>query len=523
MKRFITLALLLSVLAPLWAQHFLTLDSCRALALRNNKQLNISRLNQQVAAYIRKSTRTKYLPKVDALGSYQYMSREISLLSDGQKNSLNNAGTHLAGAAGKSLQHVGGQVSTGLQQLLSSLAQQGAITPQMAQALGQQFSQHLGIIGQQLSGTLGQQLGQWGNALGQELTNSLRTDTKQIWSGAIMVRQPIFMGGAITAANKMADLGITMAANDLDLKQQNTLYNIDQAYWLVVSLRQKQQLAHSYRDLVQQLDNDVYKMIHQGVATKAQGLRVDVKVNEADMKITQAEDGLTLSKMLLCQLCGLPMESDITLADEQQGASIELPPYAIKASTDTITNQRPELRMLQTAVNLSRQNTRLIRAAYLPHVALTGGYLVSNPNVYNGFQRKFSGVWNVGITLQVPVWNWQEGTYKVRAAKAATNIAQMELNDALEKIQLQVSQSRFKVKEAEKRYAMAQKNMKSAEENLRCANIGFREGVMEITDVMAAQTAWQEAESQRIDAQIDVRMSRIALDKALGTLQITTY
>ena len=236
------------------------------------------------------------------------------------------------------------------------------------------------------------------------------------------------------------------------------------------------------------------------------------------MQITQVEDGLALAKMLLCQLCGLPMDSNITLADENNRQLITdsaLPELA----ADSASAARPEVRMLQNAVDMSQEATKLVRAQYLPHVALTGGYMISNPNVFDGFSRHFAGVWNVGVLVQVPVWNWFEGRYKVRASKAATNIALSELQDAQEKINLQVSQSRFKVKEAQKKYAMATQNLLSAEENLRCANVGFKEGVMEITDVMAAQTAWQMALSQRIDAEIDVKLTQVGLQKALGILQ----
>ena len=293
---------------------------------------------------------------------------------------------------------------------------------------------------------------------------------------------------------------------------------------MVVSLRQKQKLANSYRDLVKKLDDDVHKMIKQGVATKADGLKVDVKVNEADMQIMQVEDGLSLSKMLLCQLCGISINENIHLEDEEK-ETLAVSALASNAdmqkiaSADSAKNTRPELRMLQNTVDITKESVKLVRAAYLPHVALTGGYMISNPNVFNGFQKKFSGVWNIGVLVQVPVWNWFDGTYKVRAAKAAANIAQMNLDDTQEKIKLQITQSQFKVKEAQKRLLLAQKNIKSAEENLRCANLGFKEGVMKVTDVMAAQTAWQQAQSQKIDAEIDVKITQVALNKALGILQ----
>ena len=237
------------------------------------------------------------------------------------------------------------------------------------------------------------------------------------------------------------------------------------------------------------------------------------------MQITQVDDGLVLSKMLLCQLCGLPMDERITLTDEDKDHIDTHAAVAAETYTpDKDFSSRPEVRMLQHSVNLGEANTKLVRSAFLPHLALTGGYSISNPNVFNGFQKNFSGVWNVGIMLQVPIWNWFEGKYKVRASKAATSMARLELADAQEKIDLQITQGRFKLKEARKRLAMAERNIASAEENLRCAQVGFKEGVMESTDVLAAQTAWQQAQSQKIDAQVEVKMAQVNLEKALGIL-----
>ena len=495
MKKVLTFFMLIGAFLPIQAQqHVLTLDSCRAMALRNNKQLNVARLKQNVAMNTRKALRTKYLPKIDAMGSYELFSKEISLLNDKQKNALGNLGTNMSGSIG-----------TNLSSIITNMAQQGIISPQTAQQMGNVLS------------SLSTPLAQAGNQLGQSINDAFRTDTRQIWTGAFLLRQPIYMGGAIIAANKIADITEKMTANDLDLRTQTTLYNIDQTYWTVVSLREKEKLAISYRDLVRKLNSDIKKMIKEGVATRADGLKVDVKVNEAEMQVTQVENGLSLAKMLLCQLCGLPLDEDISLYDEHKETLHTT--YSAENTVDSITISRPELRMLQNTIDISRQNTRLIRAEYLPHIALTGGYLISNPNVFNGFQRNFSGVWNIGVLIQIPVWNWFESSYKIKASKTTTNIAMMEFNDAEEKIALQVSQSRFKVKEAYKRLAMANENIKSAEENLRCANLGFSEGVIETTDVMAAQTAWQQAQSQKIDAEVEVKLAQVNLNKALGILQ----
>jgi len=479
------------------AQQLLTLDSCRAMALRNNKQMGVSRVKQEVAANLRKSARTKYLPHVSALGGYEWTSKEISLLSDDQKKALSNMGTSLTTAVGPDIPAV---LSMLPQDMVSQLVQSG-LTPE--------------VIQQQLLPSAANAL----NAKGQQIVNLFRTDTRNMFAGAVMVTQPVFMGGAIVALNKMADIGEEMAANSAENVRQTTLYSIDQAYWQVVSLRHKQKLAQGYLSLVKKLDDDVQKMIREGVATRAEGLSVSVKVNEAEMMLTKVNDGLVLSKMLLCQLCGLSMNEQVTLVEEEAPSilSQEVDASAVLSQGDGAA--RPELRQLQNIVDLSRQQTNVLKAANLPQVALTGGYAVTNPNLFNGFEKKFSGVWNVGVMVRVPIWNWGDVAYKVRASKGATAIASLELEEVREKIALQVNQSTFRVNEANKNLALAQASIQKADENLRMANLGFSEGVISSTTVMEAQTAWLQAQSQKIDAEIDVKLSQVNLQKALGTLR----
>lgn len=477
------------------AQQTLTLDSCRAMALRNNKTLSASRLQLDMARYNKKAAKTKYLPHISALGGYELTSREISLLSKDQKSALANAGTNTTGA-----------LHNDIAGALTNLAQQGILTPEQASNLGGMFGQ------------VGSKIGEAVNHVGQNIVDAFRTDTRQMYALSVMLTQPVYMGGAIIAANRMAAIGEEMAQNNIEASTQNTLHSIDQAYWTVVSVHHKKQLAESYLAVVKKLDDDVSKMIREGVATRADGLKVDVKVNEAEMSLTQAENGLALAKMLLCQLCGMDVDSDITLADENTDNIVEQADDA-QADRAVAMENRPELKLLQNSADMSRQATKLVRAAYLPQVLLTGGYVATNPNVFNGFERKLSGMWNVGVMVRVPLWNWMEGTYKVRASRIATTIVELERDDIREKIDLQVSQSQFKVKEANRRLAMAIKNVENAEENLRCANLGFKEGVIPTTDVMAAQTAWVQAQSQKIDAEVDVKMSQVNLKKALGVLQ----
>lgn len=493
MKQLITLITVLCSALPSFAQT-LSLDSCRAMAMRNNRQLAIGKVKKDIAYNVRKAARTKYLPKVTALGGYELMSKEISLLNNTQKSFLENLGTNAISS-----------ITTPIMQELQGLVQKGMISQEGAAQIQQAIAENTSGVATA------------GNTIGEKVKDAFRTDTRQIFAGSVMLTQPLYMGGAITALNRMADLQEKLAANHLDQQSNETIYNIDHTYWLVVSLRHKYQLAKSFNKLVSKLNDDVQNMINEGVATRADGLKVAVKVNESEMALTQAENGISLAKMLLCQECGIPLDSEITLEDENtQNLAFVNDEYII--DTETAISNRPETKMLENAVDLTRQATKLVRAAYLPQVALTGGYMISNPNLYNGFEKKFSGIWNVGIIARVPVWNWFESTYKIRASKAATTMVEYELVEVKEKMELQIQQAKYKVSEANKRLAMADKNIKSAEENLRCADIGFKEGVISSTDVIGAQTAWYQAQSQKIDAEIEVRMTQLNLKKALGKM-----
>ena len=483
--RALTLGLLLLLPLTAEAQRLLTLDSCRAMALRNNKQMSVSKTKQDIAANMQKSARTKYLPHVSAVGGYVWTSKEISILSDDAKDALSNLGTT-----------AGADLKEGLSQIASTL-------PADAQMrIGQEVSQFSSMLDQ----------------TGQGLVNALRTDTRNMFAGAVMVTQPVFMGGAIVAANKMADIEVGMAANTLEAKRQNTLFTIDQAYWQVVSLCHKKRLAESYVELVKKLKADVQRLIEEGVATKGDGLSISVRVNEAEMALRKVNDGLVLSKMLLCQHIGLPVSEQITLADENTD-SIVLEEQPATADVQLAEQNRPELKVLQSSVDLTRQTTNLLKAGNLPQVLLTGGYAATNPNTFNGFEKKFAGFWNLGVLVRIPIWNWGDVKYKVRASKGATTIANLELQEARDLVELQVNQNAFKVEEANKRLEMAKADIANADENLRMANIGYREGFVNTTTVMEAHTAWLQAQSSKIDAEIDVKMSQVELQKALGTLE----
>ena len=342
-------------------------------------------------------------------------------------------------------------------------------------------------------------------------------DVQNIWVGNVSLVQPVFMGGKIVNYNQITKFAKQLAESMNNLQLQDLIYKTDETYWQVISLVNKKKLADAYVDLLRKMDSDVTAMIYEGVATEADGLSVKVKLNEAEMAQTKVENGLALTRMLLAQICGLSLEEDLSLADEKLD---NFPVETTQASADLneAFMNRNELRSLDLATKIYKRKERIALAEMLPNVALAANYFVTNPNVFNGFKNDFAGMFNVGVMVKVPLSGWWEGTYRRNSAKAETRIKTLEWQDAREKIELQVSQSVYKVNEAGKKLIASSRNMENAEENLRRANFGFEEGVIPALNLMEAQTAWVSARSSLIDAQIEVKLTEVYLSKALGKL-----
>ncbi len=463
------------VIAFLASGQVVTLDSCRHMALRNNKEIQQAALAIDKAGYQRKEAAAAYLPQFDLTVGYIYNSRRVSLVKEDQMLPT------------KSFNLETGTYDYNL-----------VIDPRTGTPLQ--------VNGQYVPSTI---------ALLPK--SGLSYNIHNLMGGALTVTQPIYMGGKITAMNQITDLAQQLAREMRDSKIEDVVYNVDAAYWQVVSLCAKQKLARSYVSLVEKLDNDVKAMVNEGVATRANQLAVDVKLNEANVDLTKVDNGVTLSRMLLAQLCGLPVNTMMTLADEgQDELGILLSPSTY--NLDEVFNKRHDVRSLELATKIYDQQVKVARSEMMPKLAAVAALHATNPNSYDGFENRFGAAFSVGATLRMPLWHWGGLSNKVKAAQVEANLKRLELDDAKEKIALQISQAAFRYQEAFKTYEATKANLAQADENLRIADIAFKEGMGTIDEVLAAQTAWLKANSEKIDAEIDVQLTHEYLNKVMGDL-----
>lgn len=476
MMRKLMIGLIVLVVGQGEALAQVSLDSCRRMAIANNKEIIQQQIKIEQAGYQRKQAEAAYLPSLDFEGGYIFNQKKLSLVDHDQLLPT------------KSFNPATGTYDFNL------LTDPTTGMPIMNN--GQPIPSQVALLPK----------------------SALTYDVHNVFAASLTLTQPIYMGGKIRAMNNITHYAEQLAQSMHSTKVQDVVYSVDEAYWRVVSLVAKQKLAESYLKLVKNLDDDVQKMINQGVATRANKLTVDVKVNEANVALAKVNNGVELSRMALNQLCGLPIHSRFTLEDENKKEVVGSL-HATHVVMDSVYARRHEIRSLELAAKIYDEKAKVAKSEMLPQVAAFAAYHASNPNSYNGFENKFGFAFSMGAMVKVPLWHWGGLSNKYKEALAESRLQKVKIEDAREKISLQVNQATFRYEEAWKTFDKTKSNLIEANENLRCSQLAFREGVANLETVIAAQTAWLQACSENIDAQIDILLCDVYLSKVMGEMK----
>jgi len=489
MNKIVLIAIAIMLSMQLFSQKVIQLDTCRQMALSHNKSLKMAQESVNAAWELKKAAFTQFLPNFVANGTYTWNQKNISLLSE---DALLPVGSKMAdGSFGFTADQISNKWTLVNGQPVPLDATNSPFNPKTSPKKIQ-----------------------WkGYALLPK--SAMEFDIQNVFAATIGFIQPIFMGGKIMELYHIARYGENLAKAQYENKVTELLLEVDEAYWRVVSLGNKVKLAIEYRNLIIQLDSNVNVMIEEGVATKSEALKIKVKLNEAEITLTKAEDGLALSRMALNQLCGISLDESYTLGDQDLTTEEDIQLIPI----DQALSNRPEIKVLNQLENIAKSNEKIMLSRFMPNIALTGNYLISNPSAFNGFKNEYGGMFTVGIVANVPLFHFGDKFHTLNASKSQHKMAVLQIEETKEKMQLQIKQFSFKIAESKKKKISTQLNVEQAEENLRYATEGFEEGVITSTDLLAAQTAWLSAKSENIDAKIDTKLCNVYLAKSLGTLK----
>ncbi len=446
----------------------LTLDECRSRALEYNKSLASSRLQIQKQEADLKAMKTNFLPNFKIIAADFYNTGKTTInpdLSTTFASGISNA-----------------------QNVLAQLAANPAYAP---------------LVG-----------GIKSIAGGFKLPDDfLEFKVGNVFTAGVGFIEPLYAGGKITAGYKMNKLGVSMAQNKVRLTEQEVLLNTDNAYVLCVRAKEMGGVARSYKAVLDELKKTVENAKKHGVRTQNDVLKVQVKLNEAELNILKADNAYRLAQMNLAQVIGMPLTERIEVTTD--GLYIPTDNNVLFDGSTDISN-RPEYDLLNQKTEMARLKIKLTRSDFLPNLAMFGSYSYLNGMKLMGERLFNTGSATVGVVLKVPLFHFGEGLQKVRSAKAAYQISQLEQQELNEKMQLELLQATNLLQEAALEIAVTNKSVEQAAENMRLSKRHYEVGTETLSDHLEAQALWQQANASSVEARCNYLVAYTKYMKARG-------
>lgn len=343
------------------------------------------------------------------------------------------------------------------------------------------------------------------------------------YMAGINLTQPIYTGGKITAANRMAAVGQDVYRQQLRATRMDVIADAEKAYWTYVGVLEKVEMTKAYLALMDSVYEMTNNSVEIGMANRQSLLRVNTRRSEIVYRLNQAQAGADICRMALCRAIGV---SDTTTIHPTESISVS---DNLPMMNDDVTN-RPESIILSKNIELKKHQVTMTRADFLPVVGLQLGWSAygnikmkgwsqdeaGNPVPFSSTTNDngFSGI----LSVQIPLFHWGEGIKKVRRAKLDVENAQLSLQRNTKLMQLEARQNYNNVVTGLELIRTADKAMNEADENLRMMREQYEVGLNTLTDLLEAQSQWQTSYSNLIEAQTQYRINQVEYLRSIGEL-----
>lgn len=347
---------------------------------------------------------------------------------------------------------------------------------------------------------------------------------KGVYMAGISVTQPIFAGGKIVAANRLAAIGGKVAAEELRRTRIDVAANAETTYWNYVAVLAKADMMRSYVALVDTAYAQTLSAVNAGMATRTDLLRIEARRSQVAYQHEQVTAGTDLCRMALCTALGLDLSTPLTVGagDLQLIVTPELNDYDLQL--------RPEMQLLRAAIEAKEQQVRMTRADFLPRAGLQAGWsaygglnldmMTQGPDgQFHPLRNKISGNgWTVMLSLQVPLFHWGEGVKKVRKARLEVENARLDLEHTSRLLELQVQQAITNVRTGSELVRSASKAAALADASLAATTESYNLGLASITELLDAQSQWHTSRASLIEAYAGLHISLTDYRAATATL-----
>ncbi len=253
---------------------------------------------------------------------------------------------------------------------------------------------------------------------------------------------------------------------------------------------------------------DVTVSVNAGVTTRNDLLQVQLKVNEIESQTLQVENGLAISKQLLGQYIGKSDEFDVACTIDVN--TIPLLDARLKQDHQAALASTTQYRLLEKNVEANRLQHKMKVGEQLPTVS--GGAVYT----YNNLVGEGRGVGMLVATVSVPISGWWGGSHAIKKQKLAYEQARDQMDDASQKLVINMNNCWANVETSHKQLAISRKSIEQSEENLRLNNDYYRAGTTTMSDLLDAQSSYQQSRDQYVDAYIDYQQNLLKYCQATG-------
>ncbi len=354
-----------------------------------------------------------------------------------------------------------------------------------------------------------------------EMAMSMRM--RGVYMAGISLTQPVFAGGKIVAANRLASIGAEAAAQQRRQTEIAVRADAETGYWTCVAINARREMMGAYMALVDTALAQTRRAVEAGMATRNDLLQIEARRAQVVYQQGQGDAGADLCLQALRNSLGLPLDTPLEIIDTEVPADIpaDLENYDLA--------NRPEMKLLQADVDSKIQQVRMTRGDFLPTLGLQAGWsaygnmkmnsMVQGPdgNYYPMEQNIKNNGFSVMLSLQVPLFHWGEGYKKVKAAKLDVENARLSMQQNARQLDLQVRRAITNVRTGADLLRSAEAACARAEAALTSVSESYRYGLATITALLDAQSQWHTARADLIEARTQLRINLIDYRAATAT------
>jgi len=328
-------------------------------------------------------------------------------------------------------------------------------------------------------------------------------------TGGVTAMQPVFAGGRIVNGNKLAKVGAEVSRLQMEQTENEVELTAERYYWQIVTLKEKMRTVNAVDSMLARLCKDVGVAVKAGVAMRNDLLQVELKRNDMEAARSNLANGIALSRMLLAQYIGAD-SSSVEPTERIAVGMMPQSPQPLKTDHLSALSATPEYGLLEKNVEAMRLQKKLTVGENLPQVGVGAGYM------YHNFMEQDRSFGLVFASVSVPLSGWWGGSHAIKRSKLQLEKAQNSLQDNSELLVIRMQSAWNDLENAYRQLGIASRSMEQSAENLRLNNDYYRAGTTKMSDLMDAQTMYQQSRDKFVEAYADYQLKQTEYLQATG-------